>query len=260
MIILILFFSFINCYSQSNVGSDIDGLWQSTKKGEEFFLEIRGGNGIIAGVGTSSFSKDMVGGYLYMNIMFDNNKWTAQRNERKTSADGAQYPKTGRWVKAEIVSINMSPDKNLISVFGHSSFKRVSKKIEAPKNTEVTNEIKRNVIVEDFNGVTGRFFLIDKPSESDYLFAQFKNTTTDKLAIIRIKTDDNKFSIEYVYPGESLTQKYNSKNVEVQVTYQNEKMRVPETSIINWTKNYLRKLIKKENQKLESSTIFGVRG
>ena len=123
-------------------------------------------------------------------------------------------------------------------------------------------ETQKQTITEDFGGVAGKFYLVDKPNEGALVVAQLSNKTTDKLATILLQTADGKMIVEYLNPGETLTKKYDTKKLEIQVIYQDSKTPKPELNVIKFVKDQARKQVTNENGKLKSTKIgsIGVRG
>lgn len=114
-------------------------------------------------------------------------------------------------------------------------------------------ERKKQTITEDFGGVTGKFYLVDKPNGGDFVVTQLSNKTTDKLATVLLQTADGKMTIEYLNPGETLTQKYDTKKLDVQILYQDSKKPRTEynaNNAIQFVKDKVRKQIKNENSNL----------
>ena len=121
----------------------------------------------------------------------------------------------------------------------------------------------KQTVTEDFGGVAGKFFLVGESNGVDLVVAQLSNKTTNKLATVLLYTMDGKMTVEYINPGEVLTKKYNTKKLEIQVLYQDSNKPKPEsTTIYNFVKDKLKKIITNENGKVESSnmSVWGVRG
>ena len=121
----------------------------------------------------------------------------------------------------------------------------------------------KQTVTEDFGGVAGKFYLVGDSKGVDIVVAQLSNKTSNKLATVLLQTEDGKMMVEYINPGEVLTKKYNTKKLEIQVLYQDSNKPKPEsTTIYNFVKDKLKKIITNENGKVESSNIsvWGVRG
>lgn len=113
----------------------------------------------------------------------------------------------------------------------------------------------------DFGGLKGKFISGNTATKS-IIVAQFTNQTKDKLATITLKTDDGKVTKESIYPGETLTKKYDTKKIEIQVLYQDSRAPKPANEITEFIKGKIRETIINENGKLKIEKIgsIGVRG
>jgi hypothetical protein len=119
----------------------------------------------------------------------------------------------------------------------------------------------KEVLKEDFGGVSGTFSLVDKSGGESFMVAQLKNNTTAKLATVLLQLADGKMEVEYIEPGVTLTKKYVAKKLEIQVLYQDSKESKP-INITNFVKDKVRKQLINENGKLKSTNMgaIGVRG
>ena len=72
---------------------------------------------------------------------------------------------------------------------------------------------------KDYGGLAGKF-ISGNTATKDIIVAQLTNKTKDKRANVLLRTDDGKMTMEYVYPGNTLTKNYNSKKIEIQVQYE----------------------------------------
>lgn len=121
----------------------------------------------------------------------------------------------------------------------------------------------KETLTDDFGGVNGKFYLIDKTSGGSFVLAQLTNTKTDKRAIILLKTAEGiTLEKKYLEPGGTLTEKYDTKSLEVQVLYEDSKEPKSESSLIDFVKDVVRKQITNENGMIKSVKIgsIGVRG
>lgn len=120
----------------------------------------------------------------------------------------------------------------------------------------------KQTLTEDLGGVTAKFNLVSKSNGGDFVVAQFTNTTSDKRAILSIKTIDGKvLPSEYIKPGETLSKKYEAKSLDIQLIYDgNVESKSP--SLIDAAKTVVRKLLEIDNGKLitKPSASVGVRG
>ena len=82
-----------------------------------------------------------------------------------------------------------------------------------------TENTKLNEYTKDYGGLSGRF-ISGSTNTKNITVAKFTNNTKDKRANVLLRTDDGRMTMEYVYPGNTLTKKYNSKKIEIQVQYQ----------------------------------------
>lgn len=118
---------------------------------------------------------------------------------------------------------------------------------------------------EDFGGLSGKFTSGNTATKS-IIVAQLRNNTKDKLARVILKTDDGKTIEEVLYPGNTLTKKYDSKKLEIEVSYYEANVKKSEFNItdpvINKIKGKIRKLIINENGtfKTKNNGSMGVRG
>ena len=111
--------------------------------------------------------------------------------------------------------------------------------------------IRKQTLTEDFGGLTGTFILADKTNGGKLLVAQLANKTQDKLATILLRSDDGKMMVEYIYPGETMTRKYDSKNLDIQIIYQDSKKPKRDFSLVGFVKDEVRKQITNLNGNLK---------
>jgi hypothetical protein len=119
-----------------------------------------------------------------------------------------------------------------------------------------------NTYSEDFGGLNGKFTSGSTATQT-IIVAQFTNKTKDKLARVSLKTANGTQTVEFIYPGESFSKKYETENLDIKVIYLDSKKPKPTDDVINKIKNFVRKGIINENGQLKSmpsSTITGVRG
>ena len=250
-------------YSQNTIkASDINGQWQSIKSGAEIFIDINGSNATITSIGKTTLTKNIVGGNMYEMIRYDGNGvWSAQRNSWIYNGIGGVNSEKGHWEKAEMLKLNLSKDKNTLTTISHWTYTRVIKTIGSTEETTAKTK-KKQTITEDFGGVTCTFTLVDKPQGGDFVLAKLANKTKDKLAIVIISLDGGKTTNEYIDPQMTLTKKYDSKTLDIQILYQDAKL--PDTSInvIDFVKNKIRIQVTKDKGKLKTAPAgsIGVRG
>jgi hypothetical protein len=115
--------------------------------------------------------------------------------------------------------------------------------------------------IKDYGGLSGRF-ISGNTSTQSIIMTQLTNKTTDKLATVLVRTDDGKMSVEYLDPGSTLTVKYSTKQLEIQVLYQDYKTPKPSFDTYEFIKNKVREAVINENGKFKSQTYttVGVRG
>ena len=119
----------------------------------------------------------------------------------------------------------------------------------------------KKTITEDFDGVNGKFSLVEKSNGGSLMVAQFSNKTTNKLATVLVQTEDGKIEVETINPGEVFTKKYEAKKIVVQVLYQDSNKPKPGIEIYQLVKDKVKKIIINENGKIKSSNgSIGVRG
>jgi len=268
---LIAFFFFktvtLNAQVQFDPG-DIVGLWQCTKSGNDIILEISGENGVVRSIGSSKLPKSLVGGFMYMNIKFDQIEkklWVAQKNVWKSKEDDNTLPVTGRWIKAEMLTFKMSDDKNNFTAYGDLTFKRLSKKIDTPKKPD--DKIgSKDCYTEEFGGVTGCFTILKGAIVARF---SYPNSVEDDNAIILVKTEDHVLQKISLYHEQEYTGTFKGNSIEVQVLHskglnpENEKSIM--NKIIDFIKGQVRLQVTKDylkikTKKINSNVSFGVRG
>jgi hypothetical protein len=247
---------------------DITGLWQCTKPGNDIIIEIMGENGVIRSTGTTNLSKKLLGGFMYMNIKFDQVEkklWVAQKNVWKTKADDPELPASGRWVKAEMLTFKMSADKNTMTAYGDLPFKRISKLINTSKEPDGKMGSK-DCFKEDFGGVIGCFIVTDQGIIGRF---NYPNVTDEDHALLMIKTEDHQFLKYDLASAGDYTASFKGKSIEIQVIYHKaegpeEKSRIDK--MIDFIKGKVRTQVTKDYLKIKTKkddykgTSFGVRG
>ncbi len=120
----------------------------------------------------------------------------------------------------------------------------------------------KSEFTKDFGGLTGKFFSANK--NSPLIVAQLSNNTTNKRAMVILRTEDGKMTREYVEPGISFTKKYNGKTLEIQVDYEDFTTQKPPFITVNFVKNKIREkvIIDRGEIKIEKQrpSAIGVRG
>lgn len=115
-------------------------------------------------------------------------------------------------------------------------------------------ETQKQTITEDFDGVTGKFRLLTNQKGDKIVLAQFSNTTSDKRAILYIKTAEGKIlDNEYILPGGTLTKKYDSNSLEINIIYDGY-IESKKPSLVDDVKEIIRKTIIIENGNLKVGT------
>ena len=99
---------------------------------------------------------------------------------------------------------------------------------------------------KDYGGLTGKFITANTGTRN-IIVAKFTNRTADKLATVLLRTDDGKMWVEYVYPGNTLTKKYDAKKLEVQTLYQDDKTPKPSSGVIDFVKGLAREALENED-------------
>jgi len=113
---------------------------------------------------------------------------------------------------------------------------------------------------EDFWGLSGKFTSGNTATKS-IIIAQLTNNTKNKVARVTLKADNGKETVEYVYPGSTLTKKYDTKKLDIKVNYWDRNV-YPNEEVLTDIKNEVRKLIINENGtfKTKNNGAIGVRG
>jgi hypothetical protein len=120
----------------------------------------------------------------------------------------------------------------------------------------------KSEFTKDFGGLSGKFLSANK--NAPLIVAQLTNNTTNKRAMVILRTDDGKMTREYVEPGITFTKKYNGKTLEIQVEYEDFTTQKPPFRTVEFLKNKLReKVINDRGEiKMEKAdpAVFGIRG
>ncbi len=95
---------------------------------------------------------------------------------------------------------------------------------------------KANEYTKDYGGLAARF-ISGNTATKDIIVAQLTNKTKDKRANVLLRTDDGKITMEYVYPGSTITKNYNSKKIEIQVQYEDYKAPKPADGVYEFFKS-----------------------
>ena len=114
-------------------------------------------------------------------------------------------------------------------------------------------DMQKQIITEDFGGMVAKFTLIDKPTGDDFVVAQLSNKT-NKTAIVLYRMLDGKVITEYLKPGVTLTKKYDSKSMDIQVLYQDVNRPEPAASWVDFAKDQVRKRLTLENGSMKIGT------
>ena len=120
----------------------------------------------------------------------------------------------------------------------------------------------KSEFTKDFGGLSGKFLSVNK--NGSLIVAQLTNNTTNKRAMVILRTEDGKMTREYVEPGITFTKKYNGKTLEIQVDYEDFTTQEPPFRTVEFLKNKLReKVINDRGEiKMEKAdpAVFGIRG
>lgn len=259
----------LTAYSQNNfTAKDLNGKWQSTRRGAELFIEINGATAIISSVEKTKLTTNIVGGAFYEGITYEGNGvWNAQRNGWMYSGTDSSK---GHWEKANKLKLTLSSDKNTLTASGHWSYSRVNKFTTTPAinvkpvmtkgtNQEPSTRNEKQVIVEDFGGVKSKFTALTNNSNGETVIAQFNNYTKDKTATVIIKLNNGNISYQIIGPGAGFSANYKAKTIEVQVLYQSENETEP-FDLIDFVKDKVRKKIIVRDGIIDSTGSIGVRG
>lgn len=263
--IIVTLLTVLTAYSQNNfTAKDLNGKWQSTKPGAELFIEIYGPTAIISSVEKTKLTTNIVGGAFYEGITYEGNGvWNAQRNAWMYSGTDSSK---GHWEKSNKLKLTLSADKNTLTASGHWSYKRVVKVITKGdpvttngNNLESSTKNEKQVILEDFDGVKGKFTLLTSNSNNEAVIAQFNNYTKDKTATVVVKLNNGNISFQRIGPGAGFTANYNAKTIEVQVLYQDKNETEP-FDLIDFVKDKVRKQITVRKGTMVGTGSMGVRG
>ena len=108
---------------------------------------------------------------------------------------------------------------------------------------------------EDFWGLSGKFTSGNTATKS-IIIAQLTNNTINKVARVTLKPDNGTETVEYIYPGSTLTKKYDTKKLDIKVNYWDRNV-YPNEEVLTDIKNEVRKLIINDNGKIKSKEIIG---
>jgi hypothetical protein len=259
----LLLIPMVTCAQTTFKAEDINGKWQSSKPGAELFIEIENSKATITSVGKTTLTKKLEGGNMYESIHFiEGGKWKAQRNAWIYNGVGGQNAENGRWEKAKEneLTLSLSADGNVLTASGHWSYKRVEPKIfsvDEPKGQDT-----KETVIENFGGVSATFYLISNQGGGSFIVAKFSNKTIYK-ASINVKNQDGSFYKEELDSGSTLTKKYDTQTMEVEVDYQKGNKKNTGTDIIESIKQHVRKKVTNENGKIkviDAAGSPGVRG
>lgn len=247
--------------AQSFVSDDIQGRWQSTKPGAELFIEISGPNAKISSLGSAKLPKAILGGMMYEEIIKSGaTAWTARRNAWQYSMADETNGEKGRWEKANTVTLTLSADKNTLYASGHWTFRR-PEKFETSVKMTVQTQRGTTEVEENFDGTSAKFRVIASPTRPPSIFAEIKNNTKDKLAIVLIRLANGKLKTEYLEPGFGLQRNYPSPTMEIQVIYRKYEPDYEPIEITEFVKGQIRKKVTTEKGRPKVSPGYtGVRG
>ena len=120
----------------------------------------------------------------------------------------------------------------------------------------------KSEFTKDFGGLSGKFLSVDK--NTPLIVAQLTNNTTNKRAVVILRTEDGKMTREYVEPGITFTKKYNGKTLEIQVEYEDSSTQKPPFIIVDFVKNKIREKVINDRGEIkmekERPSVTGVRG
>ena len=129
------------------------------------------------------------------------------------------------------------------------------------KASSEIKDLQANQYIKDYGGLTAKY-ISGNTSTKDIIGAQFTNKTKDKLATVLLKLDDGELTVDYIEPGGTLTKKYSSKKIEIQVLFQDYKLPKPSVKPIEFMKNIVRETVINENGKVKpvGKVDGGIRG
>lgn len=120
----------------------------------------------------------------------------------------------------------------------------------------------KSEFAKDFGGLSGKFLSANK--NGSLIVAQLTNNTTNKRAVVILRTEDGKMTREYVEPGITFTKKYNGKTLEIQVNYEDSSAEKPPFIIVNFVKNKIREKVINDRGEIkiekQRPSAIGVRG
>ncbi len=257
--LLLLFFSGLALFAQN--ATDIKGQWQSTKAGAELFIEINGANATITSVGKTSLTPKVVGGSIYQYIAATgNNTWSAQRNAWMYTGIGGINQDGGHWEKANKLTLTLSEDGNTLTASGHWTYKRVGIMGSA---TIEKGAGKQNV---SFGGIKAMFFTSQQGNGASYVNAQFKNTTTDRVAQVSvIQKDGSLLEKQVLLPRAGFSSQYRVASVVVEVSYLRVETYKYDPSLLDKLKEAVRRQVTSDKKRvivkpLGPNAQMGVRG
>ena len=114
---------------------------------------------------------------------------------------------------------------------------------------------------KDFGGLKGVFLSASTPSKS-IIVVKLTNTTKNKSAYVQLTTDGGKKHVEYIGSELTLTRKYDAKNLEISVVYEDSKKPKQSFELIQFIKSKVRDRVTSEEGKIKSvaNSVGGSRG
>ena len=102
---------------------------------------------------------------------------------------------------------------------------------------------------KDYGGLNAKF-TSGNTATKDIIVAQFTNNTKDKRAIVLIRNGGSD-SVQYIYPGSTLSLNYKTKQLDIQVLYEDDKSPEPSRGIINTVKDKVWDRLSNENGEIK---------
>lgn len=90
----------------------------------------------------------------------------------------------------------------------------------------------RKEFTKDFDGVNGKFFIVNNDKTGDFIVAKLTNTRDNLTALAIVRTADGSIFYEDLPPTATLTKKYNSKTIDIQVIYRTDDKKYMQKSTI----------------------------
>jgi len=109
----------------------------------------------------------------------------------------------------------------------------------------------------DFGGLKGTFTSANTATKT-VILAQLKNNLQDKIAYVYLKTDSGVETVEYINPGQTLTNGYETKNLEIKVIYLDKSKPKPTVDFIQKTKDWVGERVTNKEEAIKGVVLAGV--